>query len=338
MLLMAWILCFQILERMNAKVSCSICPKGCKLGTEEIGDCRVRQNIDHQIRCITYNKPTALNIDPIEKKPLYHVLPGTAVLSIGTAGCNLHCSQCQNENLSQYAQIGTAIYTPDDISDLAIKNKTPSIAYTYAEPLVSYEYTLDCCKRASASGLKNILVTAAYINPDPLHELCMYVDAANVDLKSFSNPFYQKVCHARLDPILNALKIMKASGVFLEITNLIIPTLNDAEDETFKLCTWIVKNLGNETPLHFSRFFPTNKLKHLPPTPIRTILRAREIAFECGLDFVYVGNLSDRAGESTVCPNCATGLIKRNGYQVTYNTIQNGSCPECGRKIPGIWN
>ena len=335
---MAWILYCRISQRMKNKIRCTICPKGCELGPREIGDCRVRQNTDHCLQCITYNKPSALNIDPIEKKPLYHVLPGTAVLSIGTAGCNLHCSQCQNEHLSQHAQKGAVIYTPDAIVNLAAAKQITSIAYTYAEPLVSYEYTLDCCKKASASGLKNILVTAAYINPDPLRELCKYVDAANVDLKSFSDQFYREICGARLDPVLNALKIMKAAGIFIEITNLMIPTLNDSESETRNLCDWIVKNLGSETPLHFSRFFPQNKLKHLPPTPIRTLLRAQEIADECGLKFVYIGNAPNETGAFTFCPDCRTVLIERNGYHVTYHESSDGTCPACRRKIPGIWN
>ncbi|MDF7798753.1 AmmeMemoRadiSam system radical SAM enzyme [Pontiellaceae bacterium B1224] len=323
---------------MKTDIKCTLCPTGCKLGLGEIGDCGVRKNIDHKISCITYDQPAALNVDPIEKKPLYHVLPGTPVLSIGTAGCNLHCMQCQNEPLSQHAKIGTSIYTPQSIADLAKINSIPSVAYTYAEPLVSYEYTLACCKSVARVDLKNILVTAAYINPDPLRHLCTYVDAVNVDLKSFSEKFYQDVCNAHLEPVLTALKIMKEAGIFIEITNLIIPTLNDSEDETQKMCNWILDNLGEETPLHFSRFFPQNKLRHLPATPLKTILRARRIALECGLKFVYTGNMSDGAGESTSCPDCDNVLILRNGYRVIFHNLNNGNCPECGRMIPGIWN
>lgn len=323
---------------MKTKVRCLICPKGCDLQIGEIGDCGVRQNIDGQIRCTTYNHPAALNVDPIEKKPLYHVLPGSETLSIGTAGCNLHCKQCQNWALSQEAPVPADSITPAHLTSLALEKHCPSIAYTYAEPLVSYEYTLDCCKKASEAGFKNILVTAAFINPDPLRILCTYVDAANVDIKSFSDAFYREVCDAQLKPVLNALKIMKECGVFIEITNLLIPTLNDSEDETKRLCNWIAKHLGPETPLHFSRFFPQHRLKHLPPTPVETLQNARAIAIKAGLQFVYVGNMEDRAGESTFCPGCETLLIQRRGYQVSQMRLKDGKCPNCGYSIHGIWH
>jgi pyruvate formate lyase activating enzyme len=215
--------------------------------------------------------------------------------------------------------------------------KCPAIAYTYAEPLVSYEYTMDCCIAASEADIKNVLVTAAFINPDPLRKIATFIDAANVDLKSFSEDFYRDICDAQLKPVLNALIVMKECGVFLEITNLLIPTLNDSEDETRRLCDWIASNLGIETPIHFSRFFPQHQLKDLPPTPIETILNARSIALEAGLQFVYVGNMTDRAGESTFCPSCKIQLIDRSGYQLNANRIKNGRCPECTLKIPGIW-
>lgn len=225
-----------------------------------------------------------------------------------------------------------------EISEAAIHRNYPAIAYTYTEPLVSYEYTLDCCRSAVEMGIKNVLITAAYINPDPLRKICRFVDAANVDLKSFSDDFYREVCDARLQPVLNALKIMKDCGVFIEITNLIIPTLNDSEEETKQLCDWIIFNLGKETPLHFTRFFPNNKLLHLSPTPPEILLRAREIAHESGLQFVYTGNTTDGVGESTRCPECEKLLIERHGYQVPKNRIKDGECPNCSLKIPGIWN
>jgi len=324
---------------MKPKIRCTICPKGCELGPDEIGDCRVRENIDGTIRCNTYAHPCAINIDPIEKKPLYHFIPGSPILSIATAGCNLHCKQCQNWQISQTgarSSNATDIY-PDQIAEMAIKRNCPSIAYTYTEPLVSYEYTYDCCKAASALGIKNVLVTAAFINPEPLRKICRYVDAANVDLKSFSDDFYRDICDARLQPVLKALKVMNECDVMLEVTNLIIPTLNDSEGETRQLCDWIVENLGEATPLHFSRFFPQNQIKHLPPTPPETILRAREIALESGLKHIYVGNMSDGAGESTWCPSCSKLLIERHGYQIVQNNIAKGSCPHCGTLIRGIW-
>ncbi len=320
------------------KTRCTICPKGCELSPGETGDCRVRKNIGGRIECITYGRPCAIQIDPIEKKPLYHVLPGSEVLSIGTAGCNLHCKQCQNASISQSAFTSREIISPLEIAEQAIAHKTPSIAYTYTEPLVSYEFTRDCCQKAHELNIKNLLVTAAFINPEPLRAICSIVDAANVDLKSFSDDFYRKICDARLKPVLNALKVMRECGVFLEITNLLIPTLNDSEEETKMLCEWVVNNLGESTPLHFSRFFPQNQLSHLPPTPTETIIRAREIAMSAGLTFVYVGNMQDGAGESTWCPQCGTCLIKRSGYRIGAVRIFDGKCPECATEIAGIWN
>ena len=324
---------------MKAKIRCTICPKGCELDPGEIGDCRVRENMGSNIRCTTYAKPCSLNIDPVEKKPLYHFLPGSPILSLATAGCNLHCKQCQNWQISQLGQNhsnGSDIY-PEDIADMAKKRMCPAIAYTYTEPLVSYEYTLDCCKAASEAGVKNVLVTAAFINPEPLRQICRYVDAANVDLKSFSDDFYREICDGRLQPVLQALTVMKECDVMLEVTHLMIPTLNDSAGETRQLCGWIVENLGESTPLHFSRFFPQNQLKHLPPTPEETILRAREIAIETGLKHVYTGNISDGAGESTWCPSCCKLLIERQGFHVVRNEISSGSCPDCGTPIIGIW-
>lgn len=320
------------------KTRCTICPKGCELPPGEAGDCRVRRNIDGNIECITYGRPCSIQIDPIEKKPLYHFLPGTQILSIGTAGCNLHCKQCQNASISQSCYTANLQLQPYDAAKAALRKKCPAIAYTYTEPLVSYEYIRDCSRAGHELSVKNVLVTAAYINPEPLRNICRYVDAANVDLKSFSDDFYRKICDARLKPVLNALKIMKECGVFLEITNLIIPTLNDSENETKMLCGWIVENLGDSTPIHFSRFFPQYQLLHLPPTPEETIIRAREIAIESGLKFSYVGNLQDRAGESTWCPECGTCLIERMGYQIGRNRINGGKCPECGTAIDGVWS
>ncbi len=305
-----------------------------------MGDCRVRQNIDGKIDCTTYGKPCSLNVDPIEKKPLYHFLPGSPILSIATVGCNLHCMQCQNGSISQSAQPSTTgrILPPREVAEIALSHGCPAVAYTYTEPLVSFEYTFDCCKSTAASNLRNVLVTAAYINPEPLRKICRYVDAANVDLKSFSDDFYRETCDAHLAPVLNALTIMKECGVLLEITNLLIPTLNDSEEETRQLCGWVAEKLGAETPLHFTRFFPQNKLRHLPPTPADTLLRAREIAHEVGLQFVYLGNLQTHLGQNTFCPACGKILIERHGYAIQNNLAPDGRCPDCTTQIPGFFD
>lgn len=252
---------------MKTTVKCPICPKACELAPGDTGDCRVRRNVDGQIHSVTYGHPCSINIDPVEKKPLFHFLPGSPTLSIATPGCNLHCRPCQNWQLSQSGDLPSEqTVSPESIVEMALRRECPSIAYTYTEPLVSYEYTYDCCKAAAAAGLKNVLVTAAYINPAPLRNICKYVDAANVDLKSFSEAFYRNICGASLKPVLTALAIMKERGVMVEITTLLIPTLNDDDDEVQALCDWIVDHMGADTPLHLSRFFPQYKLPDLPPT------------------------------------------------------------------------
>lgn len=324
---------------MKTTLKCPICPKRCELAPGEVGDCRVRTNTNGIIRCTTYAHPCALNMDPIEKKPLFHVLPGSPILSVATAGCNLHCKQCQNYSISQSGEVYSAKpkLMPNDLAAIAKEKGAPSIAYTYTEPLVSYEYIYDCCKVAAQAEIKNVLVTAGYINPDPLRALCRFVDAANVDLKSFSEDFYRNICGAQLQPVLKALKVMKACSVFLEITNLLIPTLNDSLEETKQLCDWIVENLGDETPLHFSRFFPQNQLKHLPQTPKKTLLCAREIALKAGLKFVYIGNMESSEEENTRCPTCQKLLIERKGYRIMNTFLEQGKCPDCATPISGIW-
>ncbi len=335
--LRGWIQFFQSMERMNKKTKCMLCPKGCELEDGQTGDCRVRKNIGGTIECTTYGHPCSLSLDPVEKKPLYHFLPGSTILSIGMDGCNLHCKQCQNWQISQCNTYSTMDIQPNELPDLVAKKGCSSIAYTYTEPLVSYEYVLDCCTKTFEAGFRNVLVTAAFINPDPLRKICNYVDAANVDLKSFSDAFYRDICDGRLKPVLNALKVMKECGVMIEITNLLIPTLNDTEDETKALCDWVVENLGVDTPLHFSRFYPQNLLTHLPPTPSETIVHARDISKKSGLRYIYVGNMEHKEGECTWCPNCGKAVISRKGYRVEENCLVEGACPDCKTLISGIW-
>jgi pyruvate formate lyase activating enzyme len=320
-------------------VQCKICPKSCVIKDGESGECRVRVNIDDRLVGVTYGHPCAVHIDPIEKKPLFHMLPGSRVLSIATSGCNLHCKNCQNWQISQQnPEDGTAYnLLPDGVAELAKKQNCPAVAYTYTEPVVYYEYTLESSIAAKEQGLKNILVTAAYVNPKPWRELCQYTDAANIDLKFMSDKLYKEICDASVGPVLRALVEAKKSGVMVEVTNLVIPTLNDSDDDFKKLSRWIKENMGKETPLHFSAFFPTYRLVNLPVTPAATLARASDIARAEGLNFVYTRNVADSGGENTYCPECEKLLVKRAGYSILQNNISGDSCSFCGRKIYGIW-
>ncbi|MDD5707829.1 MAG: AmmeMemoRadiSam system radical SAM enzyme [Kiritimatiellae bacterium] len=322
------------------KAKCGLCPHGCLIEPEGRGLCRVRVNVGGKLRSVTYGRPCAINVDPIEKKPLLHFLPGTDILSIATVGCNLRCLNCQNWEISQGLpeEIPAHELAPADLPALAARHHTPSVAYTYTEPLVFYEYTRDCCRAARQEGLRNVLVTAAYINPAPLRALAPLVDAANVDIKAMSETFYGDVCGATLAPVLKAICVMRDAGVHLEITNLVIPTLNDSERMLRDLAVWVRGELGAETPLHFSRFFPKHRMTHLPPTPPATLLLARDLARAEGLKHVYVGNVEVEGGEDTCCAGCGRTLIRRRQYSVLSNEIADGKCPKCGYAAKGVWN
>jgi pyruvate formate lyase activating enzyme len=298
-------------------------------------------NLDGRLQAVTYGRPCAVHVDPMEKKPLFHFMPGTPILSVGTAGCNLHCKNCQNADISQGNPEDVTSYKlmPSDVPVLARRHNCASVAYTYTEPMVSYEYTLECCKAARQDGLRNVLVTAAYIKERPLRALLEHVDAANVDIKAMSDEFYREVCSASLDPVLRSVRVMREMGLHVEVTNLVIPTLNDSGEMLESLCGWIVDNLGAETPLHFSRFFPCFKMTQLPPTPIETLLRVREHAVKRGLKHVYVGNAEVKDGEDTRCAGCGAMLIERQRYVIRKNRLAaDGACPECGRKAHGVWS
>jgi pyruvate formate lyase activating enzyme len=321
------------------KTQCKICPKMCWISPGESGDCKIRFNIDGKIKPITYGHPCSVNVDPIEKKPLFHFMPGSNVLSLATVGCNLHCKNCQNWQISQNlpAEISqTPELLPKDVGPLARQHGCASVAYTYTDPTVFYEYALDCSIKVHDDGLKNVLVSAGYINKKPWRELCKYTDAANIDLKSMSNDFYIKNCSATLAPVLDALIIAK-ENVMLEVTNLVIPTLNDSDENLRKLAKWIKENLGSDTPLHFSRFFPQYKMNNLPPTPLQTLEKAKQIAKSEGLQYVYIGNVDSKTGGNTYCPNCQKLLIERQGYFVNQNLIKSGKCPACKTEIEGVW-
>lgn len=326
-------------ELVSRTVTCGICPKACRIEPGFSGECRVRVNREGTLHAVTYGRPCSIHVDPIEKKPLFHVAPGAPILSVATAGCNLHCSNCQNWQISQGNPEELEAYDlmPAALPDLARRHGCEWVAYTYTEPLVYYEYTYDCCVQAHEAGLRNVLVTAAYVNRGPLARLCPVVSAANVDIKALSDPFYRDVCDASLDPVLKAIVQMKAAGVFLEITNLVIPTLNDSDELLLALCRWVRTHLGAETPLHFSRFFPQHRMTHLPPTPEATLQHARELARAEGLKHVYLGNVRTRDGETTRCPSCDAIAIERERYVVVANRLDAGRCQACGTLLAGVW-
>jgi pyruvate formate lyase activating enzyme len=320
-------------------VQCDLCPKACVIAHGQSGDCRIRVNVDGRLIAVTYAHPRSVNVDPVEKKPLFHFLPGTGILSIATVGCNLHCKNCQNWQISQANPEESRSYhlPPERLPQLARTRRCSSVAYTYTDPMAYYEYALDGCIAVREAGLRNVLVTAGYINDPPLRKLCRYVDAANIDLKAFSDAFYRDVCDATLAPVLNTLVVAKSLGVLIEVTNLVIPTLNDSDSMLRDLSRWIARNLGRETPLHFSRFHPQYRFANLPPTPAATLDRARDIAVSEGLYHVYVGNLSRPDASDTFCHSCKERLISRRVYRIIGNRLVDGSCPKCGEKAFGIW-
>ncbi|MHC4499296.1 MAG: AmmeMemoRadiSam system radical SAM enzyme [Planctomycetota bacterium] len=321
------------------KVQCELCPKMCLIEPGQSGECRVRINVDGVLRTVVYGFPCSLHIDPVEKKPLFHFLPGTPILSIATVGCNLHCRNCQNWEISQAnpEESRAFLCPPERLVELTRRNNCPSLAYTYTDPIVYYEYTYDTAKLAKDKGIRNVLVTAGYINAEPWRRLLEYVDAANIDLKGMTDDFYREVCSGTLEPVQNALVLAKASGVMVEVTNLIIPTLNDKPEQIRQLVSWVRANLGGDTPMHFSRFFPRHKMRNLPPTSAQTLDLARDIAISEGLNYVYIGNIRSKAGQNTYCPACKSLLIERSGYTIRQNRLKEGSCPDCGKEIYGVW-
>ena len=319
-------------------VQCKLCPHFCVLKNGDVGKCRVRKNVNGKLISLVYGKPCSLAIDPIEKKPLYHFLPGKQTLSLSTPGCNLSCKYCQNFEISQFGpdKVKTLNVSPEEVIKEAERHKLKVISYTYTEPTVFYEYTLDICKIAKKRKIKNTTVTNGFINPEPLNELCKYLDGSNIDLKSINDEFYQQICSARLQPVLEAIKIMHEKGVWLELTNLIIPGLNDSTEDIENLVEWVRKNLGYNVPLHFTAFYPSYKMTKLPPTSPQILKKARNIALGRGLNFVYTGNIEDEEGNNTYCPKCKKLLIKRSYFSVLENNLKNGKCT-CGEKIPGVW-
>jgi len=324
----------------DREIKCHLCPRLCQLGDKERGFCGVRENQDGRYYTLVYGKVASLNVDPIEKKPFFHFLPGSQAFSLATAGCNLSCRFCQNWEISQMRpeQVRNINLPPDAVVTSAENQGCPVIAYTYSEPVIFYEFMYDTSLQARRKGLKNVVVSAGYITSQPLADLLKVVDAIKIDLKAFNQDFYHQYVRGELQPVLDTIKQIASSPVWLEIVYLVIPTLNDNPDEIRKMCQWLKTEIGPDYPLHFSRFHPMYLIKNLPPTPVSTLERLRQIALEEGLHYVYLGNVPGHPGESTYCPNCGKLIVERYGYTINKNEISKGKCRFCGQKIPGVWS
>ena len=310
-------------------VLCELCPHHCRLKDGQSGICMGRVNERGKLYSKNYGQIVSAAIDPIEKKPLYHFHPGSVILSVGPNGCNFRCPYCQNWEISQ-TEVRTTPVPPADLVKAAAKDDSIGIAYTYAEPLIWYEYVLECSKLARAAGLVNVLVTNGFIEEKPLRELLQYVDALNIDLKSIRESFYKKLCKASLAPVLATCKIAKETS-HLELTNLVIPGENDSDEDLSELVGWVAANLGKETPLHFSRYFPQHKMAN-PPTPEDTLQKAYRIGRKL-LYYCYLGNLYAKNGSDTHCPQCDNTLVERAGYSVKITGIEGRKCSRCGRAV-----
>jgi len=320
-------------------IKCKLCPQACDIKESETGECHTRTAQNDKLICIAYGNPCAVHVDPIEKKPLYHFKPGSKAYSVATAGCNLACLNCQNWTISQVSPMETRNMDlmPDKVVSEAMYYGCSSIAYTYSDPVAFYEYTYDTCQVAHRNGIRNVFISAGYINEEPLRQLAPYLDAANIDLKSFDNEIYEMLNAGTLQPVLDTLKILYEEGVWLEITNLVVPEWTDKIDMIRKMCDWLYDNGLYNCPLHFSRFTPMYKLSNLPPTPKTMLEDAFRAAKESGMKYVYIGNVPGHSGENTACPSCEKIILERTGYKIGKNHIREGKCKFCGEVIPGVW-
>mgnify|MGYP001821210314 FL=1 len=325
----------------DRKIKCNLCHHRCLIKDGRRGICGVRENRQGALQTLVYDKLIARHIDPIEKKPLFHFLPGSQSYSVATVGCNFKCRFCQNADIAQMlsdrngAVLGDRT-TPQKEVAVAAKAGCKSIAYTYTEPTVFFEFAYDTAKLAHAKGIKNVFVTNGYMTPEALDMISPWLDAANVDLKAFTNDFYKKMCGARLPPVLETLKGMKAKGIFLEVTTLLIPGLNDDTDELKQLAAFIANDLGIDTPWHVSRFHPTYRLTDRPATPLESLLNANKIGKKAGLRYVYTGNVPGQGGEKTICHQCGRVVIDRWGFSISEYAIDNGNCRQCGTPVHGV--
>ncbi len=320
-------------------VQCQICPNRCILNPGDRSICRSKVNIGGKLYSLTYGNPCSVHIDPIEKKPLNHFYPRSLVFSIATTGCNFRCLNCQNWEISQRKpeEVRNIELFPEDVVKEAGKRKIPSIAYTYSESTTYYEYMYDTARLAKEEGINNVWVSNGFINKGPLEDLTQHLDAARIDLKSFDDDIYRRLNGGRLQPVLNTLKLLHEKGIWLEIITLVVPGYVDKPEMIKRMCGWILKELGPNYPLHFSRFSPMYKLNRLPATPVRTLEELRDIAIKEGIYYVYIGNVPGHEGCNTYCHNCNKILIERRGYHISQFNLRNGRCKFCGTPIPGRW-
>jgi pyruvate formate lyase activating enzyme len=321
------------------KIKCKLCPRECVIDDRERGYCGVRENRGGVYYTLVHSRVATAHVDPIEKKPFFHFLPGTPAFSIATAGCNVNCKFCQNWEISQVRpeQVRATYLPPQKLAEASRQYQCSVIAYTYSEPVIFYEYLMDAALAGHALGIKSVVVTGGYISQDALRKLCPAVDAIKVDLKSFSEKYYKEVVNGELKPVLEALITMRKLGMWTEVVYLVVPTLNDSDAEFKGLARWIKAELGPDVPVHFSRFQPLYLLKNLPPTPLATLERAKAILDAEGLHYVYIGNVPGHSAESTYCPKCRQMVVQRTGYLVGAVNLRNGKCRNCQQPIPGIW-
>lgn len=324
----------------HKKIKCILCPRECVIDDLERGYCGVRENRGGTYYTLVHSRPCSIHTDPIEKKPLFHFLPGTLAYSLATVGCNVECKFCQNWEISQMRpeQAQNLNLPPAAIARMAASERSASIAYTYTEPVVFMEYMYDCAVAGQQRGVRSVMISNGFIQQAPMRALCQVLDAVKIDLKAFRQEFYTELVNGRLQPVLDTLLLLKREKMWFEIVYLIIPTKNDDPQELKDLCQWIASNLGRDVPLHFSRFYPQYRLKNISPTPVKTLNLARDLALAAGLHYVYVGNVPGHEAESTYCPKCHRMVIRRMGYTILENKIKQGGCPDCGSKIAGVWN
>ncbi|MGP8154764.1 MAG: AmmeMemoRadiSam system radical SAM enzyme [Smithella sp.] len=318
---------------------CFLCANGCAITNGQRGRCRTRMNVNGELKSLVYGRPVSIHIDPIEKKPLYNFLPGSAAFSLATAGCPLSCKFCQNWEISQASPEDNHVSfsPPAKIVHAAHASKSPVIAFTYNEPTVFTEYLTDIARNTKKQGLRSVLISCGFMNEAPLAEMCNVLDAIKIDLKGYSEDFYQSACGAQLRPVLRSIKQVAKSRVHLEIVNLVVPTLNDSDKMLQGLISWILEEVGPDVPVHFTRFHPDYQMRNLPPTPVATLERAYNMAMSKGMHYPYVGNVPDHPGNNTYCPKCKKAVIKRQGFFITEINLEGGHCEFCGHKIAGVW-